>query len=85
MPWPAASVRRAGVLSATGVTTAGEVRVTLTRGDARKQRTVDLRGGRFSVGFGPTNRPGKWAVRVEMLRHRNFQGSADATSFRVGG
>jgi hypothetical protein len=72
------------VRSDTDVTTTGKVRVTLTKGHARKQRTVDLRGGRFNVGFGATNRRGKWAVRVEMLKNRNFQGSAATTSFRVG-
>ena len=71
------------VTSSTGVTVDGEVRVTLTNGDLEKERTVDLRGGRFTVTFGRTYQAGTWKVRATFLGDRDFKGSSE--SFRVKG
>lgn len=73
------------VTSSTGVTVDGEVRVTLTNGDLEKTRTVDLRGGRFTVTFGRTNQAGTWKVRATFLGDRDFKGSSETTNFRVKG
>lgn len=71
------------VRSDTGLTRNGAVRVTLTRGDVEKERTVDLRGGRFSVTFGRTDAAGTWKVRAVVLGSRDFRGVSGTTNFRV--
>ena len=67
----------------TGLTRDGAVRVTLTRGKVEKERTVDLRGGRFSVTFGRTYAAGTWKVRAVVLGSRGFRGVSETTNFRV--
>jgi hypothetical protein len=71
------------VRSDTSVTRDGAVRVTLTRGDVEKERTVDLRDGRFSVSFGRTYWAGTWRVRAVVLGNHDFRGVSETTNFRV--
>jgi len=73
------------VASDTGVTPGGKVLVTLVKGNRERRKSVDLRGGRFTVTFGRTHQAGTWKVRVAMLGRRDFQGSAARTNFRVKG